>query len=186
MHRTPTALLVASLLITACAPKLQQENLSLWNPIGPAQWVTEHGVTQSSSNGDISYLVSTQKFANYRLDLEFFPTAEVNSGVFVACQIPTTIDAISCHEINIWDNHPRQEFRTGSIVSKIYPPAVHIDTLDKWNRYSIVVSNGAVIVTLNGHETARLDNGDLAEGYVAVQKAEGGRIKFRNIIITPL
>ena len=186
MYRTSTSLLVASLIITACAPKLQQENLTLWTPIGSAQWVTERGVTQSSSNGDISYLVSSRKFTNYRLDLEFYPTAEVNSGVFVACQFPAAIDATSCHEVNIWDNHPRQEFRTGSIVSKIFPPAVHLDTVDKWNRYSIIVSNGSVIVTLNGQQTARLNQGELTEGYIAVQKAEGGQIKFRNIIITPL
>lgn len=186
MNKKILTIIVLTLSLMACVNQLNKQDLTLWNSVGEARWTTLDGVTQSSSAANINYLVSPSKFKNFILDLEFYPTAEVNSGVFVACQNPIAPDASSCHEINIWDNHPKQEFRTGAIVGKAYPPAVHLSTLDKWNSYSITVLNGKVIAVLNGEETARLENGNLGAGYLALQKAENGLIKFRNIVVRPL
>lgn len=165
-------------------PSSALQDLSQWNAVGEAQWLTQNGVTSSSSRAEISYLVSPAPFTDYTLEVEFFPTPEVNSGVFVACQSPTEIDPINCHEVNIWDRHPKQEFRTGAIVTKAFPPVVHIDTLNKWNKYLIVVAQGSVTVTLNGQITAKLERSELNSGYIALQKAEGGEIKFRNVRLT--
>ena len=187
MNKTQLIIFVVVLVTTAaCTSHRHYADFSDWTSVGEAQWVQQPRAVRSSSEVPLSYLVSSQVYRDYQLDIEFYPNAEVNSGVFLNCQSATEIDATQCHEVNIWDNHPRQEFRTGSIVGKVFPPKQHLNTLDKWNRYSIVVQQGSVRVTLNGQETAYLAESDLSEGYLALQKAEGGEIKFRNLMITPL
>lgn len=172
--------------LSACSTNPKLIDLTLWKPIGHGNWITHNGVTESHAESITSFLVSTKSYSNYRLELEFFPTAEVNSGVFVACQNPLEPTPLDCHEINIWDNHPKQEYRTGAIVAKVFPPEVQLDTLDKWNHYAITVIDGSVEVLLNNVKTAQLQNSSLYSGYIALQRAEGGLIRFRNIRVTSL
>jgi hypothetical protein len=164
----------------------KDSTLDHWAKIGDVKWSNIEGVTESVVDSGEGFLVSTEKYSSFLLEIDFYPTAEVNSGIFIACQNPQEPSFTSCHEINIWDNHPKQEYRTGAIVAKVFPPLAQIQTLDKWNSYSIRIENGTVTAHLNGTKTAQLNNEDLGEGYLALQKAEGGQIKFKNLRITPL
>ena len=91
-----------------------------WNSIGQAKWFAVDE-TLVGGGGD-GYLVSDESYREFRLTLEFNVDAGTNSGIFVHCQDPFEITPLTCYEINIWDNHPRQEFRTGAIVTLKPPP----------------------------------------------------------------
>jgi len=144
-----------SILVLAIAGCAQLSPISLfdgatlagWNALGEANWRVSggelvadgpregpDGVTPSGS-GD-GFLVTTRRYTSYSLSVEFNPSADTNSGVFIHCADPETIDPTSCYEINIWDDHPRQEFRTGAIVTKVLP-LKKMNSAGQWNRYDI-------------------------------------------------
>ncbi|MFT5573405.1 MAG: hypothetical protein ACI9FR_002340 [Cryomorphaceae bacterium] len=184
--KTKIIIVLLTITVISCATYTKHSELDAWTELGDVNWSSKNGVTESIIDSGEGFLVSTKKYSNFLLEIDFYPTAEVNSGIFIACQNPQKLSFTDCHEINIWDNHPKQEYRTGAIVAKVFPPLVQIHTLDKWNTYSIRIDKGNVTVHLNGIHTAQLNNEELGAGYLAVQKAEGGQIKFRNLRITLL
>ena len=130
------ATLAALLCLTACAVNsLMPKD---WARIGDAGWVMHEGVTSSTNTTGTGFLVSTELFADFELNVEFKPDTEVNSGVLVRCHEPADITPTNCYEINIWDNHPNQDYRTGAIVIHSTPPFEQLDSADQWNTYQIV------------------------------------------------
>lgn len=120
--------------------------------------------------------------------MEFWVEDDTNSGIFVRCKDASQVEGINsddCYEVNIWDNHSNQDFRTGSIVKHVVP-AAHIDSIGRWSEYDIVVSGSSMTVVLNGVETARFADARLGAGLIAIQYAGSGRLKFRNLRIAPL
>ena len=159
------------------------ESLSGWSEVGNAKWQAENGEISASAGGEDGMLISLRSYDNFGLTLEFKPDAKVNSGVFLRCQDAENISPLTCYEVNIWDNHPRQEFRTGSIVTQAFPPLVHIDTIGKWNRLEISALGDTLAVRVNGVETASLVDSTHRSGSIALQRWEGGEIRFRNVMI---
>ena len=100
------------------------------------------------------------------------------------CFDPTNLRIDNCYEINIWDDHPNQQHRTGAIVQHASPPLVALDTVGQWNRYRISASPSRVSVWLNGTLTAQIDDPVLKDGYIALQSVNGV-VKFRRLKITP-
>lgn len=129
-----------------------------------------------------SYLVSTEQFRDVVVDVEFFIEDETNSGIFVRCNNPDSINPNDCYEINIFDNHPNQDFRTGSIVLRQAPLAM-VDTLGRWNRYHVEVRGNRITVSVNGVVTADLEDDTLGGGYLALQYAGKHLVRFRNLRI---
>ncbi|UTW45129.1 DUF1080 domain-containing protein [bacterium SCSIO 12696] len=153
-----------------------------WTQSGEAIWSVNNGelaVLPSEPNG---YLVTERTFANFQLTLEFWPDAQVNSGVFIRCPDNKKIAAGTCYEMNIWDNHPNQSYRTGAIV-KYQKPLAQVNTIGKWNRYEITAVDNVITVKINGVVTGQLKDDYLNQGYIALQRFNGGLIKFRNIKI---
>jgi len=62
----------------------------------------------------------------------------------------------------------------------------HVNTLNKWNTYKIKTQNNHLQVLVNSILTADLENDNLSEGYIGLQAAEMGTIKFRNVKIKVL
>ena len=189
-------LLVLALFITACettsnTPKESEsivfQGVDGWTTSGEDIWNTINGYTYNKLPEAKSYLVSPAKYKNYRLELEFKPDAQVNSGVFVNCDTNTEIGSKFCYEANISDNHKKPEFRTGSIVRHAPPPAdIKVSTIGKWNKMVMTSSNGELVLEINGITTAKVKTEKHPEGYIGLQRFKNGRIVFRNIKITKL
>lgn len=164
--------------------QLFTENVQEWETQGNARWHFENDELIAESDSGLSYILTKDVYSDFELTLEFFPDSTVNSGVFIACN-SKALDAENCHEMNIWDLHPNQDFRTGSIVTKVMPYE-KVNTLNKWNTYKITLNENNVEVFINNILTAKLENGNLKEGYIALQVAEKGEIKFRNVQLRKL
>ncbi len=160
-----------------------EQDLKNWRQVGPVNWVVSEGeITVSSAEGDVM-LVSREKYTNFKLSLEFWVDEQVNSGVFIRCADGDEFTPFNCYEMNIWDKHPKQEFRTGSIVTLVSPPLAHVNSINKWNTYEIVADGNRFEVKVNGIVTARLQDDKHSSGYIALQRANNGKVRFRNITL---
>ncbi len=167
-------------------PLFDGVSLAGWRVVGPAQWRVEHGALLGEPGLGDGFLLTERVYANYRLVVEFEVEARTNSGVFIHCEDAGEISPATCYEINIWDDHPRQEHRTGAIVAESGPPLARVDSVGRANRYEIVATARRVAVTLNGAPTALLELPRRTAGRIAVQRAERGRVVFSKIAIEPL
>ena len=161
----------------ACVANLP---LQEWQQTGDADWrFTGQGVEAGPAEAT-GYLVSRDQYRDFSLIVEFWIEDATNSGVFLRCSDTTIITPENCYEINIWDDHPQQDFRSGSVVKRRSPLA-RVDTLDKWNTVRIDLSGSRIKVTMNDIVTAHFEDESLTEGYVALQYAGKGVLKFRNL-----
>lgn len=159
-----------------------------WTQLGDATWQMDRMAASIGPTEQSGFLVSAEEYHDFRLSVEFKIDDGVNSGVFIRCNDTTavaTITPVSCYELNIWDNHPNQSFRTGSIVTLVQPRH-RVDTLGRWNTYEITASGTSVRVILNGVETATLEDAELLSGRLALQYMGGGELQFRNLRVEPL
>lgn len=156
-----------------------------WKAVGADIWSTHAGVLSTKSEAGKSYFVSPLAYKNYKLELEFLPDAEVNSGVFINCDNNTAISSKNCYEANISDNHKKPEFRTGSIVRHAVPGS-KVNTIGKWNKLVFVSSQGKITLEINGVKTAEITSEKHPSGYIGLQRFKGGVIQFRNVYITEL
>ncbi len=165
----------------------QQVDLESWRTLGSHVWRFDDLGAEAGPDTAKGMLVTTVPYRDFHLSVEFWIEDGTNSGVFLRCQEPlefADINPEKCYEANIWDNHPNQDFRSGSIV-RFGPPKSKVETLGRWNRYEIDVRGSQITVTLNGEETAAIDDSSLASGYIALQYAGEGLLRFRNVRIEP-
>jgi 3-keto-disaccharide hydrolase len=160
-------------------------SLAGWQVNGDAQWAVENGEIVSAGTGD-GYLYSDAQFGDFELRAEFWVDATTNSGIYIRCQDRDNIHPDTCFELNIWDLHPKQEARTGSIVFKVMPPLAHVETIGRWNSYEVTARGSSLVVKVNGRLTATMDDADPAAGFIALQHWAEGTVKFRNIQLRPL
>tara|TARA_R110002110_G_scaffold91264_2_gene237458 strand:- start:79986 stop:80549 length:564 start_codon:yes stop_codon:yes gene_type:complete len=180
--------LLASMLLAGCmstTPLFNGENLQGWWTTGDAQWQAGNGQIVARGDGD-GYIASDSSYGDFLLSLEFWVDATTNSGVYIRCRDRARIHPETCYEINIWDDHPQPDARTGSIVFKVMPPLAQVLTVGRWNRYEIVARGARIEARVNGVLTAVLEDADERAGFIALQHAETGTVKFRNIQLTPL
>ncbi len=156
------------------------QSLAGWSVLGEAQWSVEKGSIVASGGGDCCLRTGTS-YGDFSLSLEFWVDVSTNSGVFIRCQDTARIHPDTCYELNIWDEHPQQEARTGAIVFKSMPPRVHVKTVDRWNTYDVVACGSRIEVRVNGELTAILHDADPAPGFIALQHWQTGTVRFRNI-----
>ena len=134
------------------------------------------------SESATGFLVSPRAYRNFEMNLDFMPDETVNSGILIGCKDPNSINLDNCYEINIWDDHPNQEFRTGAIVLHGSPPLTQIESKTKWNSYRITFHDKRIIVWLNEQLTAETISAEPRSGFVALQSI-GGKVQFRNLKI---
>ena len=151
-----------------------------WDISGDARWSVSERAIVAAGEGD-GFLATASLYGDFFLRLEFWVDATVNSGIFVRCQERGNIHPDTCYELNIWDNHPRQEARTGAIVFRVMPPLAHVDTVGRWNTYEVSARGEWLEVRINGVTTAILDNADPSPGFIALQHVGKGTVKFRSI-----
>ncbi len=160
------------------------EDSNEWFQEGSASWKFVGDQLIGTSLGGSGFVMTNKKYRSFTLSLEFYPDKGINSGIFVRCK-NKEISNKDCYEMNIWDYHPDQESRTGSIVTRA-KPLVNVETLVKWNSYKITCEGNHIRTWINGKLTADIYDDDLSEGYIALQAAEHGRIKFKNVKIKEL
>ena len=176
-------LLLAVTVTAAAGADGGYEDLSSWRQFGAPVWRFADQGAAAGPDQQAGFLVSRVAYDDFRLSVEFWIEDDTNSGVFIRCTDPLELADLNpdnCYEVNIFDNHPNQDFRTGSIV-KLAPPAVHVDTLGRWNRFDIVVQGASIEVTLNGFKVMSIVDDRAASGYIALQYAGKAGLKFRNV-----
>ena len=155
-----------------------------WIQKGDTTWEFIDGEIYGSLIKGAGFIMTKDPYKDFELELEFYPDETINSGVFVRCK-NYELSYEDCYEINIWDNHPDQPNRTGAIVSRT-TPLEHIDTIGKWNTYKIRAKGNRIQAWINDVLVADLENDDLKEGYIGLQAAQIGSVKFRNVWLKPL
>jgi len=184
------SVLILLILVSSCFDKtpsmevLFQESATDWFSDGDAEWKFVNGDLIGSLESGAGFVMTKKSYSNFILELEFNPDNTINSGVFIRCK-NKELSFEDCYEVNIWDLHPKQENRTGAIVSRS-SPLKKVNTLNKWNTYKIINNKDHLQVWINDVMTIDLKDKDRIEGPIALQAAESGKILFRNVRLTPL
>ena len=164
--------------------------LENFNPIGEANWRAENGAIVADK-GKGGYLVSKNSYKDFQVRAEFWADTTTNSGVFIRCTDPNKVTVTNAYEVNVYDLRPDPSYGTGAIVNvaKVSPMP---KAGGKWNIYEITAKGSQLTVVLNGVQTVNVQNGQFAEGRVALQyglgpnDAPGGAIKWRKVQIKSL
>jgi hypothetical protein len=158
------------------------KTLQGWNQIGNANWSVVDGAMQATMGTGM--LVTPMPYGDFQITMEFWVTDDANSGVFIRCEDPKTINAMNAYEVNIYDKRPDPAYRTGAIVD-VAKPAVMINTGGKWNTFDITARGTKLTVVLNGMKTVDVDDKKHARGPIALQYG-AGTVKFRNVRVRTL
>ena len=159
--------------------KLFTENGSDWISGGDAKWTFDGEILTGDAAKGGGFVMTKESYEYFLLELEFKPDRQVNSGVFIRCA-NQELSATDCYEINIWDDHPNQSARTGAVVSRSEPlQTVH--TIDQWNSYRIISKSTGIQAWINDVQVVDLKDKSLKKGFIALQAAAEGSIKFRNV-----
>ncbi len=161
--------------------ELFKEKQDNWLTGGDATWSFDRGELVAKVNNGFGFVMTQKTYGDFILKLEFYPDSNINSGVFIRCK-GHEISPFDCYEINIWDMHPKQEYRTGSIVTRSEPLA-RVETINDWNTIEIICEGGNIKAMVNGILTADIQDKSISEGHIALQAAESGKIIFRNVEI---
>jgi hypothetical protein len=154
-------------------------SLAGWTQVQEANWQLGDGTVRADSGS--GFLLSTGVYDDFDLELEFFVSPDANSGVFIRCANPAEIGAATCYEVNIFDQRPDPTYRTGGIVN-VAPPAVNLDTGDRWNKFEISAHGQHLVVRLNGEMMVDTTDDKFAAGPFALQYGAGS-VMFRNVRI---
>lgn len=183
---------VASLSIGASAQEVKWttlvdgKSMGDFGRVGAANWRLEDGaiVADKLEGKDPAYLTTAQTYKNFQIVAEFWTDEKANSGIFIRCSKPGTVDATACYEVNIFDQRPDPSYGTGAITRY-----VEVNPMPKaggkWNTIEITAKGRDITVVLNGQTTATLRNGMFDEGPIALQHGAGA-IKFRKVEVKPL
>ena len=161
---------------------LDGTTLKGWNVVGDANWTVVEGVVQADKGS--GFLVTPASYRDFQITLEFWVSDDANSGVFLRCSDPKTINQMNAYEVNIFDKRPDQSYRTGGIVDVAKPASV-IMTGGKWNSYDITARGSQLTIVLNGSKVVDVKDTRHADGPIALQYG-AGTVKFRNVRIRAL
>ena len=165
------------------------KDLSGWTPSDPnatAKWTVENGTLVSPGHGP--ELISTAKFGDFKLHIEFNCAKGSNSGVYLRVR----------YEVQIEDD-PEPEgptMRTGGVYGFLAPSPEQPRRPGEWQSYDItligrvvtVVQNGQTIIDkqeIPGITGGALDSHEELPGPIYLQGSEAEHVAFRNITMTP-
>jgi hypothetical protein len=161
---------------------LDGTTLSGWNTVGNANWKVADGAIEASSGNGM--LVTPVSYTNFELTVEFWVDGPANSGVFIRCSDPATINQGNAYEVNIYDTRPDQTYATGAIVEAA-PAITPMKAAGKWNTFEIRAEGNHLTVVMNGTKTVDTRNDKYARGPIALQYG-AGVVKFRSVKIRVL
>ena len=158
-------------------------DLNQFDQLGDAQWNLIDDYVEADGY-KLSYLVTKESYGDFQLKVEFWPSPDANSGVYIRCQNPAEVKAESGYEINIYDTNKNPDNRTGAIIH-FTAPLTTIEAGGHWNTYEITAKGSHIVVHLNGTLVAELEDESYATGPIALQN-NGGLIRFRNVQVKRL
>lgn len=159
------------------------EDLNAFDEVGDGNWRIIDDYVESG-DGDHGFLVTKGIYRDFELHVEFWPSTDANSGVFMRCQDQAEIANETCYELNIMDEHPKRHNATGSIIN-LAAPREDIKTAGKWNNFDITVRGSRIIVRLNDSVVVDFRDQSFDEGPIGLQ-GKSGTIRFRNVKVKPL
>jgi hypothetical protein len=161
---------------------LDGTSLKGWDVVGNANWSVADGAVQASMG--TGFLVTPQSYTDFQITADFWVTDDANSGVFIRCSDPKTINAMNAYEVNIFDKRPDQSYRTGAIVDVAKPLSI-VNTGGKWNTIDITARGPRMTVLINGQKMVDVQDNKHARGPIALQYG-AGTVKFKNVRLKTL
>lgn len=168
---------------------LNGKDLTGWEPLEKDRvfnWTVKNGVLRAEGGG--ANLVTTNKFWNFKLHIEYKMFKHSNSGIGLRGR----------YEIQVLDDYgqPPNAHGNGALYSRVAPSANASKPAGEWNSYDITLIGRDLTVVLNG--TKILDK-TLVEGLTAMGhdpnegepgplslQGDHGAVEYRNIVLTPL
>jgi hypothetical protein len=162
------------------------KDLAGWTFVDPTQasaWSVENGLLVKHGRG--SEIVTTSKYQDFKLHIEFKCGPMANSGVYLRGRYEVQI------ETNAAQEPPNR--RSGSVYGFITPQPALPRTPGVWHSYDITLIGRTVTVLYDGRPVIQgreipggaLDSDEGAPGPIYLQGTEDGQVDFRNIVITP-
>jgi hypothetical protein len=159
------------------------ETLYGWQPVGEAKWEVVDGEIRTDGSKP-GFLMTTTRWGNFFLDVEFKAAAKTNSGIFLRTPLEPQDPADDCYELNIAP--PDNPFPTGSFVArkKVDAGAKPIKA-DEWHTFQIVAAGGLFRVSVDGVQVLEYtDEKPKRIGNIGLQSREGS-VAFRNLRLKP-
>jgi hypothetical protein len=158
-----------------------------WNQIGNANWHLADNYVEADEG--VGFLFTPGAYRNFHLRAEVWTDEPANSGIFIRCANTDEASAETCYEVNVYDQRPDPEYRTGAIVD-IAPPMVQVDAANQWNTLEITAEGNRLLVRMNGSVTVDVRDDKHMAGPIALQYGAGvggeGVVRFRNVQLIPL
>jgi hypothetical protein len=164
-------------------------DLSGWTTQGPTNnnWVVRNGVLTNTAGGGAN-LMTTRRFGDFKLHIEFRYPAQGNSGVYLRGR----------HEVQVEDNAEREWPLTteiGGVYGFIAASENASTGPGTWQTYDITLIGRHVTVVLNGKTIVAnqvipgitggaIDSDEGAPGPILLQ-GDHTTVEYRNIVITP-
>jgi hypothetical protein len=150
-----------------------------------SKWAVEDGTLVNHGRG--ADIISTSKFADFRLHLEFECGPKSNSGIYLRGRYEVQIETDSAEE--------PPSHHTGGVYGFLNPTPELPRKAGVWQSFDITLVGRTVTVVQNGQAVidhkeipgitgGALDSHEELPGPIYLQGSEEGRVAFRNIVIT--
>lgn len=156
------------------------------DPGKAGSWKVEDGALVNSGKG--AEIITTSKFEDFKLHLEFNCGPESNSGVYLRGRYEVQIETDSAQEPS--------SHHTGGVYGFLAPSPELPRKAGAWQSFDITLFGRTVTVVQNGETVidhqqipgitgGALDSHEELPGPIYLQGSEEGRVAFRNIVIVP-
>ena len=138
------------------------KNLSGWTG-REKTWAAKNGAIAGNGYG---YLTSTERYANFILDLEFKIAPGGNGGVVTRHRFVPKSRRDGGIEVQIFDSHGKDilgKHDCGAIYDMIEPSKNMAKPAGQWNHMTITCNKSSVAVILNGEKVADIDLDEWSE-----------------------
>ena len=163
------------------------KSLEGWQPLGrrESKWSAVGGVMKNADSG--ANLVTTQKFDDFKLHLEFRVPKGSNSGIYLRGRYELQVDDAAGLEPS--------SHHLGGLYGFIAPSESVAKAADEWQTMDITLVGRMLTFTLNGTTVicnreipgitgGALDSVEADPGPLLLQ-GDHGPVEYRNIVITP-
>ena len=192
-HRSLIVALTFGLLSTPAAfagdwvTLFDGKSLDGWQPLGrrESKWSAVGGVMKNADSG--ANLVTTQKFDDFKLHLEFRVPKGANSGVYLRGRYELQVDDAAGLEPS--------SHHLGGLYGFIAPSENVARAAGEWQSMDVTLVGRMLTYTLNGTTVicnreipgitgGALDSAEAEPGPLLLQ-GDHGPVEYRNVVITP-
>jgi hypothetical protein len=171
-------------------------SLNEWDMVGGTEgWSYKDGVIRS--DGGNGWLRSKKEYGNFSIHLQYRVSQGSSGGVFLRAAAEGNPWETGYKATISFEDPPREDvFATGSIYGYVPTKNKPDQSPNLWHTLEIVCKNARIVVVVDSHQTATVDQDELDElknksntGYVGLQAApigEGMSIEYRYIEIRDL